>query len=143
MRGQSLAALGDEQKEDVGRNSQRGDVESVAKNTDEQLQLKMRPQQQASRSRSVPHRRTVSSGSIPPFFIWGIHPSTFPCCLPTLSASLLGLKLCKSSTFPSSPAAFPLCFSTGFASIPGGSLQRRLKDFVFVLLSLRARDKNT
>lgn len=109
----------------------------MAKNTDKRLQLKMPSQQQASRSRSVPNQRNVSSGFTPPFFIWGIYPSALLAVYQlSLSASLLGLKLCKSSTFPSSPAVSRLCFSTGFASIPEGSLQRRLKDFVFVLLSL-------
>lgn len=91
-------------------NSQHGNVESVAKKTDKQLQPRMLSQQQAAHSGSVPYQTNVSLGFIPPFFICGIYASTFPCCLPTLSTSLLGLKLCKSSTFPSSPAVSPLCF---------------------------------
>lgn len=88
-----MAALGEEQKGDGCRKSQRGGCGETAAAIDAGPAAGLC-------SRSVPHRRTASSGSIPPFFIWGIYPSAFPRCLPTLSASLLGLKLCKSSTFP-------------------------------------------
>lgn len=46
------------------------------------------------------------------------------------------LNCAKVALFPPLLLFLVFVFSTGFASIPGGSPQRRLKDFVFVLLSL-------
>lgn len=111
--------------------SQQADVEPTpAKNRDKGARLEIRHQQHLSLIREASLRDPSSLPSL----------SRHQLSLAVYCLSLLAPKLCKSSNSPppppSSAAVAPLCFSTGFGSIPGGSLRRRLKDFVFVLLAL-------
>lgn len=93
-------------------NSQHGDVEPApARNTDKRPQLEIH--QQPFGSQSTPDQRNISPGFrsfVPASFIWDIYPSTFPRCLQTLCLSRLGLKLCRSRSFPCFSCCFPSLF---------------------------------